>query len=330
MEEEDNRGLKWDKPFYTYFGKPFVPIIYEGSIDKVPERFNAIVIQLDGRMRADLAWNEAKQVAFEAIQKGLFILWEIDLGILSQLPFPLDHQSQYAALRLSLEHFRDAIWKEYHEHSLGVSLYKGTGDFSAHFQWNDSYVENLKEWEKERSSEIDVLSIFCREVVVEYIALLSSCLPDTILKYLEIEIPEGSDLLWEAQVFDPEAFEQFNLIIKNGSLPLQGIGWGKSLPWGYCGSVLPLFNGREEEKVGLCLPAQNKYNIQVCYELEKILKGLMSSKVSFRLISEDHLTTEWDGLDEIIYIEKGLSGQGRRKLQGFTAAGGTVRPVEVS
>ena len=56
---------------------------------------------------------------------------------------------------------------------------------------------------------------------------------------------------------------------------------------------------------------------------EKLLK--QGTKV--RVIEEAYLTAEWDGLD-ILYIDPPcLSREGKRKVQGFQAAGGEVISV---
>jgi hypothetical protein len=60
---------------------------------------------------------------------------------------------------------------------------------------------------------------------------------------------------------------------------------------------------------------------------EGIVEGLDALKkrsISFKLIAESQLTSQWDGLDYLLYSPTGLSTQGKRKLQGFCAAGGTV------
>lgn len=262
-----------------------------------------ICIPIDGSMQADLSWKEAKKRAEKAKEEGLSILWDMDLGLFENLKFPLDHQSQYLSLRLSLEHFRDTLWKEFQDHTSGLIIYKGSADFSNNFPWTHSHLENLELWiqDKVEQERKYLLTFFCREIVLEYLRLLTNSLPDTISRYLQLTIPKGWTTLWEAQILNREAFELFNLIIENGSLPKE-----------------------EDVQIGICLPEDQTVEYS---DLEQALNELIQKKIKFKIISEAYLTSQWDGLDYIVFEPKGLSSQGKRKLQGFCAAGGIAVSV---
>ena len=55
-----------------------------------------------------------------------------------------------------------------------------------------------------------------------------------------------------------------------------------------------------------------------------------NKKIPFRLIAEENIITNWDGLDTLIFAPSLLGSQGIRKLQGFLAAGGEVVSLEES
>ena len=67
----------------------------------------------------------------------------------------------------------------------------------------------------------------------------------------------------------------------------------------------------------LCLPGNEKGWEQLDEIIGKI-------SVPFRVIPERNFIYEWDGLDTVIVSPEGVTMQGRRKLNGFKAAGGTV------
>ena len=69
-----------------------------------------------------------------------------------------------------------------------------------------------------------------------------------------------------------------------------------------------------ESKVGFLIPSK----------ADRTFEGLLSQGIDPRVITEDYLTAEWDGLD-ILYVDSScLSREGHRKVQGFLAAGGEV------
>jgi hypothetical protein len=43
-----------------------------------------------------------------------------------------------------------------------------------------------------------------------------------------------------------------------------------------------------------------------------------------RIITEQNLSLEWEGLEDLYYVEKGVTFQGKRALKGFEAAGGNL------
>lgn len=353
VEELEAVGLQWDKPYYTFNGNRFIPVIYDGLPSSLPSGFNTITIKIDGRMKADLTWKKARQDALEWSEKGYFICWEMDLGLFHDLAFPIAHQAQYLSLGLSLEHFRDTLWKEFSGCSIGLIVYRGLADFSRSFGWDDIQIKNLREWlhnafGTEKCLEIEtgiagpslekmdpsvlenheqgrrLLSLFCRDVAFEYVGLLTSRLPDSLPRYMLMDVGTSTDDLWQVQLLHPELFEQVNLMIRGSRLPLQAIEWGRHTPFGYFGSE----DGKEAfiEKtpvVGVCLPSIELIRPSYYRGIEKALEFFIFNNILFKIIPEAHLITNWDGLDYLVFVPAGLSSQGKRKLQGFCAAGGT-------
>ena len=64
------------------------------------------------------------------------------------------------------------------------------------------------------------------------------------------------------------------------------------------------------------------------FPYREALQALNEKGTSYRLIAEDHLIRDWDGLDYLIIDPDSVSKFGMRKIMGFQAAGGTVLEME--
>ncbi len=333
--------------------KGLVPYIFDGYQLNLPHLFNAITIHLDGKLLSSLDWKKAKALAIDAIEKGFAIFWHLELGLFDQLNLPLINQTQFLSLALSLDHFKTSVWQEFAEHSIGVSIYRGQADFSLDFCWDNDQINNLRIWLQTHFQDISthdtafqakplneivpsdlyvtsygktLLSLYCRDVCVEYLSMLSSRFPDTIPCYLFLDATSLSDdLTKQVQLLNPNRFDLLHLALKGVNLPFDCLGWhSQATHKGYVGSLplnLPI---REETGIGVCLPLMNYHHAVHWKKFSILFDYLMSRHIPFRLISESHLITQWNGLDFLFYNPEGLSIQGKRKLQGFCAAGGSV------
>ena len=365
VQEESVSGMVWDKPYYYFQGKKFIPCIYDASLENAlpPGEFNTVKIFLEGGMKSDLEWNRARVDALKYIEKGYMIVWEINLGLFSELTCPLSNQTQYLSLSLSIEHFRDSLWKEFGDKSLGLIIYRGSADFSSCLTLDIQQLENLKEWlqdifvdEQNFKSETGIevsslqeihpdilmksksghllLSLFCRNMAVEYMNLLTNRLPDTLPRYVILDVHSlAEDPLWQVQILNVEVFDSLNLIVDGATVPLSFIGYDKRSPYGFFGSENPALidaidseetQRQDRETIGVCVPSPILCRPSHYRNLRETLQALIENGQSFRIIPESMLITNWDGLDFILFVPESLSYQGKRKLQGFCAAGGTA------
>ena len=237
------------------------------------------------------------------------LFWRLDLALFNRLKAPLSNQTQFLSLILSLEHFRDTLWKKFQDHTLGVCLYEGTANFSAQLRWDDQVQSNYLNWGREALGEKfdeangNFKMLFARDAVAEYLTLMANRMPDAMQLFAVVDMPSTMTLAMEAQLTHRERFDRLHLIVRNGWLPSS-------------------FN--DEAKVGVCLPNYTLIDPGIYQSLEIALEDLQKQKIPFRIIPEAFLIHESDGLDDLIVEPSGLSAQGRRKLQGFCAAGGTV------
>lgn len=358
-EEIPSDAIVWDHPSYYVNNRPFIPYIFESPSlqSPIPPGFNTVKIELDGQLKADLAWKQEREKALRLIEQGYFIFWDMKLGLFSNLTLPLPHQTQYLSLGLSLEHFRDTLWKEFKYKSLGLGVYRGPLDFSVGFPWDDQQLSNLQGWLQDRFSDLttfkqetglsltgfkestpslltqseggrQLIRLFCRDAAVEYLGLLTSSLPDGLPRYLQLDARSIQNPLWQVQLLHGERFDRFQLVVKGANIPVPALGWGHSSMYGLLGELFhPTAPSPLPVKVGVCLPLMELVDSHSYRGLKEGLEALLSGNIPFRLIPETFLTTEWDGLDYLLYMPTGLGPQGKRKLQGFCAAGGTVVTV---
>lgn len=329
MQEHEEEIIE-EQPLQTILqAKGLLPCIYDGYELNPPTEFNTLTIQLDGTLRSDLNWKAAREKAEAAIAKGFALFWDIDLGLFSELTMPLDNQTQFLSLSLSLEHFRDHIWKDFSAHSIGLCIFRGQADFSHGFKWDDGQNANYQAWLQEQFPDTEInpelsgwlSSLFCRDVAVEYLAMLAARLPDTLPVYLFLDASAYAQKpLKQLQLLNPDRFDYLHLALKGMKMPFKALVWQDSaLKEGPAG---------KDAQLGICLPLMHCYHPKQWEALDRPLKMLIDGGIPFRIISESHLITDWDGLDNLIYIPSGLSQQGKRKIQGFCAAGGCAISVE--
>lgn len=310
--EEIPSGIMWDKPHFYLKSQIFMPKIYEPKElgESVPKQYNTVQIHLDGKVTADLDWKAADEAAQRYQEQGLQILWDLDLGLFKDLKYPLEHKSQFLSLLLSLEHFRDNLWKKYKEHTLGVCLFRGSAHFSQQLPWDDHLRNNYLAWgdknlgESFIEADLHLKNLFARDAVAEYLMTMAQRMPDALQLFARLEIDSSMSLVMETQLTHRERFDRLHLMVTNSRLPT-------------------LFND-EEAFIGVCLPSYQLVDPKFYKGLESALEMLLNKKMPFKLIPENFLTSEWDGLDYLIVLPETISTLGQRKLQGFSAAGGTI------
>jgi len=338
----------------TEDSQPVVIFDATGPRDDIPIGFNAVRIPIDGTLQADLNWKDAHQAAEHYINKGLKIFWEIDLGLFHHLKHPLNNQTQFLSLSLSLEHFRDTLWKQFRSETAGLCLYRGNADFSIGYRWDKDQLTNLQGWLQDEYGDISTLnrkmettacqfeelnpsmlnfssigkravSLFCRDAAGEYLELLGQRLPDTLKCFILLDATDVSDSLLAAQLTIKERFSRFSVGIKGAQCLDAELAWER--PPGrveYFGRENSSENDHERPNLGVCLPAMNRCHFEDVVELHQAVKVFEEKGIRFRFIPESQLTMEWDGLDYLFVDSTKMNLDCKRKLRGFCAAGGIV------
>lgn len=282
-------------------------------------------IKIDGQLNAPLDWNKGREEAKEAAANGLKIRWDLNLGLFENLTFPLDNLTQYKALCLSLEHFRDTIWKDFESISTGLCLCTTQANFSKGYQWNETQMRNWQGWLKDHfdsestlgnqigkrvkfddcdprdSSLVWLAQLYCRDACADYLQLLIANLIDSIPLFARIDCSCNKDIVDLARLTSAERFDPIRL-----------------MPEGRHELI------SEEATLGICLPSSQKIPNYYFDDLRLAVRALTSRNISFRIIPEEFLINKWDGLNDLIVASISVGPQCKRKLQGFCAAGGRV------
>lgn len=133
------------------------------------------------------------------------------------------------------------------------------------------------------------------------------------------------DPLMQAQLLNRERFEHFTLIVKGSLHPVNDYTWETKAPAvGQLARYPYPIPSPEPAIWGVCMPSLSIKQPSRSYSLKQSFDHLIKKKIPYRIISESHLTSEWEGLDYLVVVPETVTPQGQRKLQGFSAAGGEI------
>ena len=313
---------RWEYPHFLVDDLPCFPVITE-SLDEV---CHAVTIPVDAGTKSGLNWKLAYERAEQLIAQGKFILWDLRLGLFDQLCFPLSHQSQFLTLGLGIDHFIDKLWKSFHNHSLGVVLYRGTAGFTEVLPRDELLSQRYDNCSGDCSGDCsgknddrasNAYALFCRNVAVDYLHLLcdrfSNAVPlFALLDFFGIESPMKQALLSDRGVWSPI------------SPIIAGAKAHEMLRWEVDTGAITTDDSAHLPPVAVCVPDSTDTTPSNSSALDAAMQRLNTDNICYRLIPENLLIVEWEGLDELVVDSKLLDHQGLRKLQGFVAAGGTV------
>jgi hypothetical protein len=139
-----------------------------------------------------------------------------------------------------------------------------------------------------------------RDIGADYLNLLTAFLPDDLPLYLRVETTQVSDPFLKQLLLASDPYERIELV-----------------------QAPEVFS--KHAPTALCVPESLNRSLEILEEGFKKMEGLGKP---WRPIPEGRLTLEWEGLDELYVLAGTQSPEGKRRVQGFQAAGGRV--VEIS
>lgn len=259
-------------------------LIYDGKEAVTPSGFTSRIISLDARAASPLVWKEEIAQIESNKAHNLKLLFDIDLGLFKE--------KNLAIQAHALDTFYETIYTHYKEDTIGVILYKGR-----------SPLENAP---------------------LEHLEALRSYLPQDLHCLLCFDCQESCDPLTYARHFAADRYYRFVLALKNAPIQLNCCIWqeGKG-SLGYIGKNVPQPNDSLLE-IGILLPRTGVLDETAYSSLNETMNSYIKQGIPFKVISEEFLAQEWDGLEELIIQRTSLLPTTLRTIEGFTAAGGKV------
>lgn len=317
------------------------PLIFDAHYagEEVPAPFNSVLITLPAAPDDPLHWDSFADIAHRYIEKGLFILWQLDLGLFRSSHWHI--KSNLLTLSVALDYFIDFIWDKFHAQSLGVCLYRGTFDFFHFLSFEEaahaiageeefsqeqlSFLGNKEATDKNSNDYLPLL--WKQKIAMSYLRQLTFKLKSFVPCYLAIDgrcFPSAAAL---ASFLTDPAILDFNLIA--AQLPFacrSSILWAEAAPVAV--SCLSRTIQAEEKGLepicwGILFPSTPLSQEQITI-YETIFAYLNEKNISFQIIAEELLTISWSQLDYLVVLSATIEPSAKRKLAGFVAASGTV------
>lgn len=326
-------------------GRQFFPLIQEGASGSIEHNANsAIVIELQAHPDDDLLWINANEQALEAIRNHKLILWDLDLGLHSQV-LETESSMQFFNFGIAIQEFVEKVWNNFKEHTLGVILYRGNADFTQRFAFTEDmlahFLETIHddatlsriqkiidtshhEWVRSLDSE-PLFHFYVAGMFAQYMQRLSSYLPEELLVFALIDLTEIQSTCFAAYLLSKERFGHILLGLKHARAAMGHLNWQEgACLGGWIGRGSAYFSTISEVKIAICLSDDVHFSIQLESAMNFLFDELAISHIPCRTIPESQLTEAWDGIDYIVVPPFPVSYQLKRRLQGFCAAGGTV------
>lgn len=258
---------------------------------------NLTIISLDASLSSNLDWEDVKSRA----EASKMILWDLDFDLASVSFYDA---TALASFLVAIKAFTETLFIPYQDRSFGVCLYQGP--LFTSFKWNLEHEEAYLEWKESYEAFPNARELYCTEIFSEYLHRLAAALPEEALPIALFDSTEESESRL-AQLLSREHFSYLYVGLKNQLLPLG-----------------PFSLDAGKARVGVTLPL-HAYCSKECFNLvDRCMDEMKKNQIPFRIVSEAYLTESWDGLDTLILFSDYLSPQGKRKAQGFSAAGGQL------
>ncbi len=299
-------------------GEPFFPFIQESS--PIADWSNVVLLRLPAQLSNDLDWSKEMGQATQIVNSEKMILWEIDLGLSQLTP---DNSTAFFSYSLALEEFTAKVWPAFRNHTFGAALYRGAIPAEDQFprsHWETAFIE----WSADLPHPC--YTLYCVQMLSEYLHRLISFLPDSLLPFALIDASTIYSPAKITQLFSKGRFEHIHLALKGAPCMFPSLCWETGQgSQGYLGTIHPSISAQPSSSLGIYLP--NDTHIDSAWML-KFDQAILELTTSYRIIPEEKLTEQWDGLDTLLVDSQKISTQGKRKLLGFIAAGGTVESFE--
>ena len=159
--------------------------------------------------------------------------------------------------------------------------------------WSGGQEENWRAWKEMRPAapESHLRRLFCADAFAHYFQMLAHALPDELPLFLYLDTRGCGSAAEKRQLRSRERFEHFHVVTEESAASL-----------------------------AVCMPEEAHCSGDALAKLDRLFAAL---KEPYRVIEETFLTESWEGVDRLYVVSEAISAQGKRKLMGFCAAGGS-------
>lgn len=265
-------------------------------------------IYLDGKVDSSLDFHLKREACLKSIEMGEKLHFKIDLGLFKSLKKPLSNESQLLSLKLSLKHFKETLFEEFHDSIESVSILDITIDLIRKFSFDEELQKRYEDWLVEHQIKKGPLTEdewyrfhFIKNLIARYLYLLIENLGGDIPFQIDIDLKDQEHTIFSILMTSKDLFEPFFLNIQNQSSFIQ-----------------------EKASLAVLLPEKESVEISRYENLKHVIHTLNEYKIPHRYIPETMLITEWHLLDYLIVDSSELNSKIERMLKGFKAADGKV------
>ncbi len=311
-----------------------------------PKIHHGCSLFVDLSLSSPLHFKEILEKAAYIRSQGGFIFWNLQFDFIEDLRL-YHFEGLFNAYAHGLKIFSQQVLSIFASSTVGCSLFQGFCDFASLFSFEKAHYEGFVDWLTdiykkpsilfETTSEENFLfhakfeelslailevtplgqhvkNVYSASILTTYLHRLAAILPEDILAFVCLDVRDIMHTAYLYELLSKERFAHLHLAIKGSSIPVGDLVWDQ----GFRSTIKP------KASLGVCFPNDPSCVGSVLNRLRKCFSDLDKISIAYRIIPEFCLTESWDSLDELIFIKNALSAQGKRILQGFSIAGGSL------
>lgn len=207
----------------------------------------------------------------------------------------------------------DTLYTPFEKNIIGAVLFKGDplkGPSKEDLFHKENYAAYLKEYQLNSS---DYFEQYVLDAHMEYLHLVANLLPRKITPIIAVNAIRLSPTLL-AKLFLKCSLQGIKLAHANASFET-GAGYIDQQ-----GIVHFSSTTQHDAQYGICLGSYLSKTLQI--KINTLITKLKEEHIPFKILSEEGLTTEWEGIETLVIAMENIHPMTLRKLQGFQAASG--------
>lgn len=344
--EVDSHRLILSPEGFELDGKLVELVLAEHDVLYDPKVHHGCSLFVDLSLSSPLHFKEVLEKATYIQSQGGLIFWNLQFDFLEDLR-SYHFEGLFNAYAHGLKIFSQQVLSAFANSTVGCSLFQGLCDFASLFSFEKAHYQGFIDWLTdiyktpsilfETTSEESFLShakfeelsvailevtpfgqhvknVYSASILASYLHRLAAVLPEDILAFVCLDARGISHTAYLYQLLSKERFAHLHLAIKDSPIPVGVLAWDQ----GFKSSIKP------KASLGICFPNDPSCRATVLNRLKKCFSDLDKISTAYRIIPEFLMTESWDDLDDLVFLKEALSAQGKRILQGFSIAGGSL------